>query len=63
MDKQDLRKPKIALIGQKTVPSREGGVEKTVERQALLLASRGWDVLLLNRGGRGKKTETVFRPQ
>ena len=42
---------KIAYIGQKRVPSREGGIEKTVEKQALRLAARGHEVILYNRSG------------
>jgi len=40
---------KIAMIGQKRVPSREGGVEIVVEQLSVRMASSGNDVTLFNR--------------
>ena len=42
---------KIAVIGHKRVPSREGGIEKTVEKQMLLFRDRGHEVIFYNRSG------------
>jgi glycosyltransferase involved in cell wall biosynthesis len=44
---------KIAMIGQKYIPSREGGVEIVVERLSSLLAKKGNEVTIFNR----KRTE------
>ena len=43
---------KIAMIGHKTVPSRDGGVEVAVEALAVRMAAQGHDVTLYNRGRR-----------
>ena len=43
---------KIAMIGQKRIPSREGGVEIVVEELATRMASLGHDVTCYNRGGK-----------
>jgi len=40
---------KIAFIGQKGIPARDGGVERYVERLALNLASSGQEVIVYNR--------------
>ena len=42
---------KIAVIGHKRVPSREGGIEKTVEKQMLRMRDRGHEVVFYNRSG------------
>jgi len=42
---------KIAFIGQKGIPARDGGVERYVERLALNLALSGQKVLVYNRRG------------
>ena len=42
---------KIAVIGHKRVPSREGGIEKSVEKQMLRLRERGHEVILYDRSG------------
>lgn len=44
-------KPKIAMIGQKTVPSRSGGIEQVLTRLCPLLAARGFQVACYNRRG------------
>ncbi len=44
-------KMKIAMIGHKRVPSREGGVEIVVEELATRMARMGHDVTLYNRRG------------
>lgn len=42
---------KIAMFGQKRIPSREGGVEVVVEALAVRMAAMGHDVTCYNRGG------------
>ena len=46
-------KLKIAMIGQKRIPSREGGVEIHVEQIAVRLAAMGHDVTAYNRVKKG----------
>lgn len=53
---------KIAMIGHKRIPSREGGVEIVVEELSTRLVERGHDVVCYNRkgrhtGGKGFKIE------
>ena len=43
---------KIAMIGHKRVPSREGGVEIVVEEIATRLVENGYQVDIYNRRGR-----------
>ena len=43
---------KIAMIGQKHIPSREGGVEIVVEELSTRMAKLGYDVTCYNRGGK-----------
>ena len=42
---------KIAMLGQKRIPSREGGVEIVVEQLSTRMARAGHDVTCYNRGG------------
>ena len=42
---------KIAMLGHKRIPSREGGVEIVVKELAIGLAARGCDITCYNRGG------------
>ena len=42
---------KIAMIGHKRIPSREGGVEIVVEELATRLVQNGYDVDVYNRKG------------
>ena len=42
---------RIAVIGHKRVPSREGGIEKTVEKQMIRMCRHGHEVILYNRSG------------
>ena len=44
-------KLKIAMLGHKRIPSREGGVEVVVEQLAVRMVSRGHSVTCYNRGG------------
>lgn len=44
-------KMKIALIGHKRIPSREGGVEVVVDELSTRLASQGYEVEAYNRSG------------
>ena len=43
---------KIAMIGHKRIPSREGGVEIVVEELATRMANLGYDVTVYNRKGK-----------
>ncbi len=59
---------KIAMFGQKRIPSREGGVEIVVEELSTAMAARGHQVTCYNRGGHhvsgsefDKKTEKIWR--
>ena len=53
---------KIAMIGHKRIPSREGGVEVVVEALAVRMAQQGHDVTVYNRRGKhvsgGKTVDT-----
>ncbi len=53
-----MNEMRIAMVGQKRVPSREGGIEIVVEELSTRMAAQGHDVVLFNRGGHhvsGKK--------
>lgn len=50
MDHSD-RKMKIAMLGHKRIPSREGGVEIVVEELAARMVELGHEVTCFNRGG------------
>lgn len=54
---------KIAMIGHKRIPSREGGVEIVVEELTTRLAQKGYDVTAFNRKGKnvqnGEKTSNI----
>ena len=43
---------KIAMIGHKRIPSREGGVERVVEELTTRMVKRGHDITCYNRGGK-----------
>ena len=43
---------KIAMLGHKQVPSREGGVEIVVDKLSTLMVEKGHDVTVYNRGGK-----------
>ncbi len=43
---------KIAMLGHKRIPSREGGVEVVVEELSTRMVNRGHDVVCYNRGGK-----------
>lgn len=43
---------KIAMLGQKRIPSREGGVEIVVEELATRMVKKGHEVTCYNRGGK-----------
>ena len=45
------RKLKIAMVGHKRVPSREGGIEIVVEELSTRMVAKGHNVTLYNRGG------------
>ena len=45
-------KPKIAMLGHKRIPSREGGVEVVVEELSTRMAKLGYDVTVYNRSGK-----------
>lgn len=52
---------RIAMIGHKRVPGREGGVEVVVEELATRMASRGHDVVAYNRKKRGLKQPNTYK--
>lgn len=43
---------KIAMLGHKHIPSREGGVEIVVEELSTRMVKKGYDVVCYNRGGK-----------
>ena len=43
---------RIAMIGHKRIPSREGGVEIVVEELSTRMAKKGYEVTCYNRGGK-----------
>ncbi len=45
------KKTRIAMLGHKRIPSREGGVEIVVEELAARMVSKGYDVTCYNRKG------------
>ncbi len=47
----DANNKKIAMIGHKRIPSREGGVERVVEKISVRLVERGYNVTCYNRKG------------
>lgn len=50
---------KIAMLGQKGMPSREGGVEVVVTELATRMASRGHEVTVYNRSSKGDVGDEV----
>ena len=51
MPKGKDKKLRIAMLGHKRIPSREGGVEIVVAELATRMAARGYDVTCYNRSG------------
>ena len=51
MKKQSKQKLKIAMLGHKRIPSREGGIEVVVEELATRIVERGHSVTCFNRRG------------
>lgn len=52
---------KIAMIGHKRIPSREGGVEIVVEELATRLVKKGHQVDVYNRKGKMSKTKMQIK--
>lgn len=52
---------KVAMIGHKRIPGREGGVEVVVEELATGLASRGIDVTVFNRRKKGLELPDFYK--
>ncbi len=50
---------KIAMIGQKRIPSREGGVEIVVEELSTRLVNLGYEVICYNRSGKHSLDENI----
>ena len=50
---------KIAMIGQKRIPSREGGVEIVVEELSTRLVNLGYEVICYNRSGKHVLDENI----
>lgn len=48
---KDKGKIQIAMLGQKRIPSREGGIEIVVEELSTRMAALGYSVTCFNRGG------------
>lgn len=48
---KDKGKIQIAMLGQKRIPSREGGIEIVVEELSTRMAALGYAVTCFNRGG------------
>lgn len=56
-------KLKIAMLGHKRVPSREGGIEIVVEELSTRMVQLGYNVTCYNRGGHhvsGKEFNTIM---
>ena len=52
MDKENKASPlNIAMLGHKTIPSRQGGIEIVVEELTVRMAKLGHNVTVYNRGG------------
>ena len=51
MARKNNSKPKIAMLGHKRIPSREGGVEIVVGELAVRMAAMGYNVTCYNRKG------------
>lgn len=51
---------KIVMLGHKTVPSRDGGIEVVVDQLATHLAAKGEDVTLFNRKRKHQKGEKTI---
>ena len=52
MDKENKTSPlNIAMLGHKTIPSRQGGIEIVVEELTIRMAKLGHNVTVYNRGG------------
>lgn len=45
-------KLRIAMIGHRQIPSREGGVEIVVEELSTRMVNKGYEVICYNRGGK-----------
>ena len=52
MDKENKTSPlNIAMLGHKTIPSRQGGIEIVVEELTIRMAKLGHNITVYNRGG------------
>ena len=51
MHKKNKDKLRIAMLGHKRIPSREGGVEIVVEELCTRMVNKGHKVTCYNRGG------------
>jgi len=52
MKEADSKKLNIVMLGHKSIPSREGGIEVVVEELSTRLVSAGHEVTCMNRAGR-----------
>ena len=62
MHKKNKDKLRIAMLGHKRIPSREGGVEIVVEELCTRMVNKGHKVTCYNRGGHhvsGKKFDSA----
>ncbi len=51
MPRSNEEKPRIAMLGHKRIPSREGGIEIVVTELAVRMANEGYNVTCYNRSG------------
>ena len=52
---------KILMFGQKTIPSRDGGVEIVVESLASRMVQKGHEVIVLNRKRKNQKKKSIYK--
>lgn len=56
-----MKKLKIAMLGHKRIPGREGGIEVVVEELSTLMAQKGYDVTVYNRHKKGCECPKEFK--
>ena len=61
MEKKLAKQLKIAMIGHKRIPGREGGVEVVVEELATRMAALGHSLTAYNRSKKGYKQEKEYK--
>ena len=61
MGRRQAKRLKIAMIGHKRIPGREGGIEVVVEELATRMASLGHKVSVYNRAKKGMKAIPSYK--